>query len=98
MSLEATVVRSALTIAGFSAGLLLGIFSLGVLSHRVGQTAALSGALVGLVTLLFIQFWLPKLDLGISIAWPWLALIGASTTFASAQIASLFFPRPPELK
>lgn len=98
MSLEATVIRSALTIAGFSAGLLLGIFSLGVLSTRVGQTAALTGGLVGLVTLLLIQFRLPNLNPGIHIAWPWLALIGASTTFAAAQIASLFFPRIPELK
>jgi solute:Na+ symporter, SSS family len=47
LQLGDTVVRNALTIAGFSAGLLLGVFSLGVLNPRAGQTAALAGGLVG---------------------------------------------------
>ncbi len=73
-----TVVQNALTIAGYSAGLLLGVFLLGVLT-KVEERAALLGAVFGLATLLFVQFLLPRL--GPTVAWPWYALIGASTTF-----------------
>lgn len=90
VNLEATVVRNALTIAGFSAGLLLGVFLLGVLSHRAGQAAALTGAFCGLTVLIFVQFIAP--GLGLKIAWPWLALIGATTTFAVGQLVAVFVP------
>ena len=84
------VVDNALAIAGFSAGLLLGVFALGVLTRRAGQTAALAGGLAGLAVLLVVQFGLPKW--GISIAFPWLALIGASTTFTVGWLISLPLP------
>jgi Na+/proline symporter len=84
--LDKSVVDSALTIAGFSAGILLGIFSLGILSGRAGQGAALIGAAAGLLVLLLVQF-SPLLN-GPVIAWPWLALIGASTTFAVGLLVS----------
>jgi SSS family solute:Na+ symporter len=90
ITLDDTVVRNALTIAGFSAGILLGIFSLGVLSRRAGQTAALTGASVGLAVLLFVQFIAP--DLGLKIAWPWLALIGSVTTFVVGESVAVFLP------
>ncbi|HUQ69832.1 MAG TPA: sodium:solute symporter, partial [Planctomycetaceae bacterium] len=86
--LARTVVDNALTIAGFSAGLLLGVYALGVLTKRVGQSAALSGAAVGLAVLLLVQFgvgpigWKP-------IAWPWLALVGSATTFGTGLLLSL---------
>lgn len=90
---EATVVRNALTIAGFSAGILLGIFSLGVLSRRAGQTAALTGAAAGLAVLLFVQFIAPDApNFGWKIAWPWLALIGSVTTFIVGELTAVFFP------
>jgi SSS family transporter len=91
LRLGETVVKNALTIAGFSAGLLLGVFALGVLTRRSGQVAALAGGCVGLAVLLFAQFGAPLW--GIKIAFPWLALIGASTTFASGWVVSLVFPR-----
>lgn len=89
--LEATVVRNALTIAGFSAGLLLGVFLLGVLSKRAGQSAALTGAACGLSVLLFVQFGAPLY--GWRIAWPWLALIGSVTTFLTGELVALFISR-----
>ncbi len=82
-----TVVSNALTIAGYSAGLLLGLFSLGVLTKRVNQTSALVGALAGLIALLTIQFVLPTF--GVSVAWPWFALIGSSVTFSIGFLCSL---------
>src|SRR5262249_50640468 len=56
---DATVVRGALTIAGFVFGLLLGVFALGVLTRSAEQFGALAGMGIGLVVLLFLQFVLP---------------------------------------
>jgi solute:Na+ symporter, SSS family len=88
--LSATVVQSALTIAGYSAGLLLGLFLLGVATRKVSQSSALQGAVIGLICLLCVQFVLPLESVGgIRIAWPWFALIGSATTFLSACLLSL---------
>jgi SSS family solute:Na+ symporter len=80
-SLDETVIRSALTIAGCAAGLLLGVFALGVGTRQVGQAAALGGAACGLAVLLAVQFVLPAA--GLTIAFPWYAMIGAVVTFAA---------------
>jgi SSS family transporter len=94
-ALDATVVTSALTIAGFVFGLLLGVFALGVLTRRGGQWSALVGMCVGLALLLFLQFGLPAvtatqdLPVGVRVAFPWLAVIGAGTTFLAGWIVSL---------
>jgi Na+/proline symporter len=90
-AVDSTVVSRALTIAGYSAGLLLGVFVLGVTTRRVGQGAALVAAAAGLAALLVVQFVLP--GYGIKVAWPWYALIGSSVTFAVGLAASLVFPR-----
>ena len=94
---DTTVVSRALSIAGYSSGLLLGVFTLGVATRRVGQTAALIGAAAGLVALLAVQFVLPTPGLvvpgGLKIAWPWYALIGATVTIMSGLAASMLFPR-----
>ena len=89
---DQTVIRNALTIAGYSAGILLGLFLLGILTVRVGQVAALAGAVVGAGALLSIQFGLPCW--GIQVAWPWYALIGAGTTFGAGWFASWFTRQP----
>jgi SSS family transporter len=86
-----TVVKNALTIAGFSAGLLLGVFALGVLTRRAGQMSALLGGAAGLAVLSFVQFVLP--EMGYKVAFPWLALIGAATTFAVGSVIAFFIPR-----
>ena len=94
ITLKKTVVANALTIASFSAGILLGIFSLGVLSRRAGQAAALTGASAGLAVLLFVQFIAPySPTFGWQIAWPWLALIGSATTFVVGELTAVFFPK-----
>lgn len=91
LQLGDTVVKNALTIAGFSAGLLLGIFALGVLTRRAGQASALIGGAVGLCVLSVLQFGVPWH--GVKIAFPWLALIGATTTFASGYLVALIRPQ-----
>lgn len=87
-----TVVANVLAIAGFAFGLLLGVFLLGMLTRRAGQTAALLGGATGLVVLLLVKFVAPPL--GLTIAFPWFALIGATTTFAAGYVVALVFPKP----
>ena len=89
--LDETVVNNALKIAGFSAGLLLGIFALGVFSRRAGQASALIGAGAGLALLCYVQFIGP--GHGLTIAWPWLALIGSVTTFGCGELVAFFVPK-----
>ncbi len=94
ISLERTVVNNALTIASFSAGLLLGIFSLGVLTKRANQRSAIGGALVGLIVLVIVQFVLKTSDQKPKplVAWPWIALIGSVTTFSVGMLISYVTP------
>jgi len=94
-----TVVDSALAIASFVFGLLLGVFALGALTRRASQAGALAGAGFALALLLFLQFGLPvltatdKLPTGIKIAFPWLSVIGSGTTFMVGYVTSLIAPQ-----
>lgn len=92
INFDESVVNNALTIAGYSAGLLLGLFLLGVLTKRVDSTSALVGATCGLGVLLTVQFGLPKYEIGI--AWPWFAAIGSLVTFSAGLFVSVFRPAP----
>ncbi len=85
--LSTSVVNNALAIAGFSAGLLLGVFLLGVLTQRVGERAALTGLVAGLAVLLGVKFVAPRY--GVVVAWPWFAVIGSTITFLSGLAASV---------
>ena len=81
-----SVLESGLSIASVTLGLLLGVFLLGVLTTRVGQTAAIAGVLAGLGVILWVRFATP-------IAWTWWVLIGAAATFIAGYAASLFQSR-----
>ena len=83
--LEDNVVNNALAIASFVSGILLGLFLLGVLTRRVGQTAALVGVLAGISAVTYAKF-------GTTLAWPWFALVGSSTVFAVGLAASFLVP------
>ena len=86
-----SVIDNALTIAGFSSGILLGLFALGVFTKRVNQTAALGGAFIGLAAMLFVQFALPKIPRwGFELAFPWLAVVGSLITYFSGLALSAF--------
>ena len=95
------VVSNALTIAGFSAGLLLGVFLLGMLCRGISEAAVLLGAAAGLTVLCLVWFVLQDDDGKALVAWPWLALIGSTVTFAIGAVAGKLFPKqrePTELK
>jgi SSS family transporter len=95
---DATVVSSALAVAGFTFGLLLGVFALGVLTRRASQWDAFIGAAAGLTVLLAVQFGLPQLvelkslPPDTKVGYPWFALIGAGTTFVVGWFASQLHP------
>jgi Na+/proline symporter len=83
-----SVVNNALTIAGFSSGVLLGWFFLGIFQHHVGQRAAIAGGALGLGALLWIQFVLNRPD-QIQISFPWFSCIGSLVTFTTASFLSV---------
>ena len=69
-----SVVDEALAIAGFAAGVLLGVFMLATFSKRANETAALVGMVSGTAVLCAVRFLTPT-------AWIWYSLIGAVVTF-----------------
>jgi SSS family transporter len=86
--LTQSVVDNVLGIAGFTTGIVLGVFFLGVFTRRVGQQAALTALVGGLACMTLVWLKTP-------IAWPWYVLIGSSCTFAIGWLASFLLPRPP---
>ncbi|MCA9195539.1 MAG: hypothetical protein KDB03_27395, partial [Planctomycetales bacterium] len=90
-SLDRTVVASALTIAGFSSGLLLGAFSLALFVRRAQAAHVLLGMLCGLAMLLAVHFLLPYWQW--RVAYQWYALIGMTITLVCGILASYAFPK-----
>jgi Na+/proline symporter len=85
--LSRTVVESVLTIAGFTTGIILGVFFLGIFTRRVGTRAAFAGLLLGLATITAVAF-------GTKLAWPWYTLVGSLSTLGFGLVASLVWPEP----
>jgi SSS family solute:Na+ symporter len=77
------VLQAGLSIASILYGSLLGVFLLGLLTKRVGETAAMWGMSVGVTLMLYIKF-------GTPIAWTWYVLIGTAATFTTGMVASFF--------
>ncbi len=85
----AAVVSSVLGIAGFTTGIVLGVFLLGMYAPEVGQRAALAGLILGLATVTVVFFATP-------LAWPWFAVVGSLSTYASGRLAARIWPRQGE--
>ncbi len=83
--LSKSVVDSVLAIAGFTTGIILGVFFLGILSKRATQRGALVGLVIGLGVMSAVAF-------GTKVAWPWYTIVGSSTTFITGLAASLLWP------
>jgi SSS family transporter len=82
-----TVVEAVLTIGGFTTGITLGVFFLGIFTTRVGQQAALAGLVLGLLTISAVAF-------GTPLAWPCYTLVVSLSTFAFGWLARLAWPAP----
>lgn len=83
-----SVLQAGLSIASILYGSLLGVFLLGLLTRRVGETAAICGMIAGLAVMLYVRFATP-------IAFTWYVLIGTSMTFATGILASVILKKEP---
>jgi SSS family solute:Na+ symporter len=93
---DESVVFRVLAVAGFTIGLLLGLFILGSFRVRVQSWAALVGLVCGFVVVFAV--WLPSTGVtkeldwvadwykGPILAWPWFAPLGAGTTVIVALL------------
>jgi SSS family solute:Na+ symporter len=78
------VLEAGLTIASVAYGGLLGVFLLGLLTRRAGESAAIVGMAAGLGAMIYVK-------LGTSIAWTWYVFIGTSITFLTGCLASFLW-------
>lgn len=74
---ERSVVNDVLAVAGFTTGVVLGLFLLGTLRRRADSAIALVALVLGFCTVL--ALWLGK-----TVAWPWYAPVGTLVTLAVA--------------
>lgn len=97
-----SVVEQVLAVAGFTTGLLLGLFLLGSMKRPVRSWAAIAGLVCGFATVFAV--WLPSsgltADLAVPVfyrrallAWPWFAPVGAGTTVLVALVLNRLVPR-----
>lgn len=75
---EKGVIELVFTIAGFLAGLVLGLFLLGIRKKVVRSPSALGGMVLGGAVVLY--FWMPTLWGEKGLAWPWYAPLGTLST------------------
>jgi SSS family transporter len=85
--LAGSVVESVLAIAGFTTGVILGVFFLGTLNRRATQRGALAGLVGGLAVMTAFVFCT-------RLSWPWFALYGSAYTFGIGSLVSLLLPDP----
>jgi SSS family transporter len=83
---QRSVVEQVLTVAGFTTGMILGLFLLGSLRRPVGSSAALVGMIAGFLAVLAV--WLPSVWGRPVLAWPWYAPVGAAGTVAVALLVN----------
>lgn len=81
---ERSVIDQVLSVAGFTTGLVLGLFLLGSLRHPVSSGAALVGLVAGFAAVLSV--WLPTVWGTTLLAWPWYAPVGTAVTVSVACI------------
>jgi hypothetical protein len=61
------------------------VFTLGVLTRRASELAAIGGMLVGLGAVLYVRFFT-------DIAWTWYVVIGAVCTFSTGWLLGRLMP------
>jgi SSS family transporter len=81
-----SVLEAGLGIASVVYGSLLGVFLLGLLTKKPGESAAIAGMLAGLAVMLYVKFFT-------SIAWTWYVLIGSAVTMACGLLYSQFLEK-----
>jgi len=82
-----TIMEIIQTLNGLTAGVLLGVFLLGVLTRRANGWGALLSVLLGLGTVAYVAF-------GTPVHFFWYAPVGCAVTFVFGYLLSGFFARP----
>jgi SSS family solute:Na+ symporter len=82
--LAESIVSEVLTIAGFTTGVVLGVFFLGLFT-RVGAGSAVAAMILGLALM-------TSVHLGTPLAWPWYAMVGSLGTFTIGLAAERLRP------
>jgi solute:Na+ symporter, SSS family len=95
--LSSSVIDDALAIAGFTAGILLGVFVLGQIRLPITERGAICGMLSGILLLCAVRF-VPRFAdetwpvfLQQRLAWPWYPVVGSITTVLIGLLASMPF-------
>ena len=73
--LQQSVIDGVLAIAGFTTGVVLGLYLLGLALGRTSEAAAIRGVIAGIGVCWFVAF-------EMEVSWPWYSLIASGTTFA----------------
>ena len=84
-----SVVVTVMAIAGFTSGVILGVFFLGVFTKRVSQQGALIGLVGGLCVMTAVVFVIPAIISRPLLAWPWFAVLGSFATVVIGLLADL---------
>jgi SSS family solute:Na+ symporter len=84
---DESTVKMVLSIAGFSTGLLLGLYILGLIAPHTRESVAIAAFFVGLAATCYVAFRTP-----IS-AW-WYTLVGSTVIVTVGVVLGLFFKRP----
>ena len=79
---ERSIIDQVFSVAGFTTGMILGLFLLGSRRRPVTSAAALTGFLAGFFVVLIV--WLPSVWGHTLLAWPWYAPIGTASTVVVA--------------
>jgi Na+/proline symporter len=82
-----SVLEAGLTIASILYGSLLGVFLLGLLTKRVGETSAMFAMILGLLLMIYIR-------VATHIAFTWYVVIGTAATFSTGCVISLLWKEP----
>ncbi len=82
-----SVLEAGLTIASILYGSLLGVFLLGLLTKRVGETSAMFAMILGLLLMIYIR-------VATHIAFTWYVVIGTAATFSTGYVISLLWKEP----
>jgi SSS family solute:Na+ symporter len=87
IELTESTVKIVLGIAGFSTGLLLGLYGLGLIAPRTREAVAIAAFFVGLVVTCAVAR-------GTSLSSWWYTLVGSTTIVIVGLVLGQFFPRP----
>lgn len=94
-SVQTAVIELVLAIAGFTTGVLVGLFALGMLRRRCSPIAAYAALGGGFVACAAVLGW-PAWSGSPGLSWPWNALVASTTTFAAGLLADRLFPAPED--